>query len=254
MATIGAVATILIEAAGHVNKLVARFFPNLDLPRTDDQGNAYLHVLHQYRQCLINKEFRPKESLTRRTPTIVSLDVPSATELHKVGIGFTVSKTTSIMDISFEHETLSLPEMYLDDSTKSRFLNIIAFEQVHEDATHDFMSYIFFMFRLIQGPNDVSLLQLHGIIDTSLDRDEVARLFNFLIRRYHTTWLSPEHHVVGCKVRSRYKKMSNEWRQDLFQKYLRSPWAVISVVAAILLFILTTIQTVFTVLSFFYRN
>ncbi|KAL0384923.1 UNVERIFIED_CONTAM: hypothetical protein Sradi_2886600 [Sesamum radiatum] len=241
----------LIEAAGHINKLVARFFSNLDFPTTD-QGNQYLHVLHLYRQCLINKVFGP---LRLERTTVFYLDIPSATELHKVGIGFAVSKTRSVMDISFGHNTLHLPEIYLDDMTKSQFLNIIAFEQLHKDAGHDFMSYIFFMFRLIQTPSDVSLLQLHGIIETSLRRNEVAILFNVLRRSFTSaTWLAAEHHAVGRKLRERYEMMSDEWRQDLLQKYLRSPWAVISVVAAILLFILTTIQTVFTVLSFIYRN
>ncbi|KAL0421921.1 UNVERIFIED_CONTAM: hypothetical protein Slati_3215000 [Sesamum latifolium] len=207
----------LIEAAGHINKLVARFFSNLDFPTTD-QGNQYLHVLHLYRQCLINKASGP---LRLECTTVFYLDIPSATELHKVGIGFAVSKTRSL----------------------------------HKDAGHDFMSYIFFMFRLIQTPSDVSLLQLHGIIETSLRRNEVAILFNVLRRSFTSaTWLAAEHHVVGRKLRERYETMSDEWRQDLFQKYLRSPWAVISVVAAILVFILTTIQTVFTVLGFICRN
>ncbi|KAL0357467.1 UNVERIFIED_CONTAM: hypothetical protein Scaly_1432400 [Sesamum calycinum] len=133
------------------------------------------------------------------------------------------------MDISFGHNTLRLPEIYVDDMTKSQFLNIIAFEQRHKDAGHDFMSYILFMFRLIQTPSDVSLLQLHGIIETSLRRNEVAILFNVLSRSFTSaTWLAAEHGVVGRKLRERYERMSDEWRLDLSQKYLRSPWAIIS--------------------------
>ncbi|KAL0384921.1 UNVERIFIED_CONTAM: hypothetical protein Sradi_2886400 [Sesamum radiatum] len=186
----------------HVTELILKFLSLLGTPvqrkedmwRTGREGK-HLHVLDLYRQSLLNPEFRPKEPRRRTrmqfsfnirkkktTQTGVDFNIPSATELHQAGMGFTTSKKTSLMDISFGRRTLKLPQIALDNVSKSSFLNIIAFEQFHKGAGNQFTSYIHFMGSLLQDSNDVSLLQSRGIIRTTLRRDEVAELFSRLRR------------------------------------------------------------------------
>ncbi|KAK4402282.1 hypothetical protein Sango_0968900 [Sesamum angolense] len=257
-----------------VTELILKFLSLLGTPvlRKEDteREGMHLHVLDLYRRSLLNPEFRLKEKREktrmqfgfnmgkkRRPQTGVDFNIPSATELHQAGMGFTTSKKTSLMDISFGRRTLKLPQISLDNVSKSSFLNIIAFEQLHKGAGNEFTSYIHFMGSLLQDSNDVSLLQSRGIIRTTLRRDEVAELFSRLRRN---TVINPdkmlayEYWTVARRVRLRFNKMSNEWRRDLFQTYLRSPWAIISVIAAILIFILTIIQTVYAVLSYVNRK
>lgn len=184
-----------------------------------------------------------------------STSIPSAIELHKIGIGFTTSNSTSLLDISLHRKkTLKLPVIVVDGSTKSTFLNLIAFEQLHKDIVtkNEVTSYMYFMGCLVQVIDDARLLQSRGIIVTTFPPFEVTKLFRRMSRDISLEHdaLHPEYVETLAMVRACYNKLSNEWRKDLFQTYLKSPWAIISVVAAILLFTLSIIQTVYTVLSY----
>ncbi|KAK4427891.1 hypothetical protein Salat_1558100 [Sesamum alatum] len=191
----------------NVIELILKFLSLLGAPvqRKEDMGRTedeHLHVL----------------DLNRTTQTGVDFNIPSATELHQAGIGFTTSKTRSLLDISFGLRTLKLPQISLDKLSKSSFLNIIAFEQFHRGAGIEFTSYIHFMRALLEDSNDVSLLQSRGIIRTTLRRREVARLF-YRLRR--DTMIDPdkmlayEYWTVARRLRLSLNKMSNEWRRDL---------------------------------------
>jgi hypothetical protein len=44
------------------------------------------------------------------------------------------------------------------------------------------------------------------------------------------------------------------WRANLVHTYFRSPWAFLSLAAAIFLLVMTIMQTVYTVLPFYQNN
>ncbi|KAK4429715.1 hypothetical protein Salat_1272100 [Sesamum alatum] len=147
---------------------------------------------------------------------------------------------------------------YCGNETKSRLLNLIAFERFDIGDGNEVTSYVFFLTSLIKGSQDVSLLRSCGIISNALGTDEdVAEIFNLLRR---DVVVDPEsrldmvYRVVSRKLRNRFRKRLYEWRADLVRTYFRSPWAAISVFAAILLFTLTIIQTVYSVLSYNYQK
>ncbi|KAL8517590.1 hypothetical protein ACS0TY_015735 [Phlomoides rotata] len=208
-----------------------------------------LHVLDVYRMLLLRHDTRGKSHQERGR--LIILNIPSATELHNVKIGITTSMSTSLVDINFRRNTLFLPPIVVDASTKSLFLNLVALEQVNKFPRKEVTAYMFLMGGLVQSGADASLLQSRGVIITALPAAELAKLFNRMTRDISLDPdFSPSFIEMVEMLRARYNKMSNEWRKDLFQTYLKSPWAIISVVAALLLFTLTTIQTVYTVLSY----
>ncbi|KAK2980051.1 hypothetical protein RJ640_000117 [Escallonia rubra] len=234
-----------------VNKLILRFCSHYtSLP---SMGRC-LHVLDVYRKSLlwedpISKSRRHKKyGLTNQEEDEI---IRSATELNEAGIRFKKSKTGSLKDISFHGGILRLPLIVVDDATESMFLNQIAFERFHVGAGNEVTSYIFFMDNIIDNVRDVSLLHSQGIIQNAIGSDKaVAKLFNSLSK---DTTLDPDSSLdaVHKKVHNYCKKPWNVWRANLIHTYFRNPWAILSVIAAIFLFGLTIVQTIYGICSYY---
>ncbi|KAK3409564.1 hypothetical protein EUGRSUZ_J01672 [Eucalyptus grandis] len=237
---------------GHdfINRLILHFF----YCHSKDVGKC-LHVLDVYRKSLLFQEEKPKNEKSEKKDK--SNKVPfkpcretirSATKLHEHGIWFSKSKSSSLKDISFARGVLSLPTIQVDDTTESVYLNLIAFEHLHVGAGNEVTSYIFLMDKIIDKEGDVALLDAQGIIQNALGSDKaVAELFNSLCKE---VTLEPESSLdsVHKEVSDFCKKTWYTWIATLYHTYFRNPWSMLSVMAAILLFALAIIQTVYTVL------
>ncbi|KAL8529546.1 hypothetical protein ACS0TY_006827 [Phlomoides rotata] len=236
------------------------------LPRAKDVSSdemittSPLNILDLYRMCLVRPIKAEAHIFSRvKEGDHLNIYIPSATKLSQAGIRFTISESTSLLDIHFQRKTLMLPQIVVDGHTKSLFLNLIAFEQLHKDvAKNEVTSYMHFMGCLVQTADDAILLQSQGVIISTLPSAEVATVFNKISRGIsidaHRNPLRPEFVQMLSKVRERYNKMSNEWRMELFQKYLRSPWTILSIVVAVSIFALAILQTLYSMLSYYHRK
>jgi hypothetical protein len=174
-----------------------------------------------------------------------------AVELYEAGIQFKATKSSSLQDISFRHGVLSMPAVAVDDSTEYMLLNMMAFERLHAGAGSDVAAYVFFMTNIVDSARDVALLSSEGIIQNAIGSDKaVAKLFNGLSR---DMVLEPDGAL--CEVRRQVngylRRPWSRWRAN-HRAYFRSPWAFLSLVAAVfLLVIMATLQTVYTVLQFY---
>ncbi|GJW96911.1 UPF0481 protein-like protein [Tanacetum coccineum] len=232
-----------------VNKMMQKFCsPN---SRITKMGRC-LHPLDVYRKGLLwENPHHKKPIITKSYHRLVIEEgdeiVRSATELYEAGIRFKKSRSRSLKGIAFQGGVLKLPPVMVDDATESLFLNLIAFERLHVGAGNEVTSYIFFMDNIIDNAKDVSLLHSQGIIQNAIGSDKaVAKLFNSLSK---DITLDPESalDVVHKQVHNYCSKPWNEWRANLIHTYFRSPWAILSVLAAVLLFALTIVQTVYSV-------
>ncbi|EYU25935.1 hypothetical protein MIMGU_mgv1a017769mg [Erythranthe guttata] len=226
-----------------MNRLIIRFFhPG---PRNMRVGKC-LHILDVCRKSLLN------EPRTMRTHHAhghqggeVSGEIHSASELSEAGIRFERSIIMSLRDISFEGNTLRLPMLFINAETKLELLNLIAFERFHTGAGNEVSS----------DPKDVSLLRSCGIIYNALGSDkDIIKLFKLL----HTDIVvDPDSDLdivymqVSRKLSRRLRKRLHEWGSDFARTYFRSPWAVVSIIAGVLLFTLAAIQTVYSVLGYY---
>ncbi|RHN46066.1 hypothetical protein MtrunA17_Chr7g0238211 [Medicago truncatula] len=172
-------------------------------------------------------------------------------DLRDVGINFKSSKTRRPRDIDFSEglftAELTLPEIVVDDSSATTFLNLIAYEMCpdfHND--YGICSFAAFMDSLIDNPEDVKLLRSKEILLNSLGSDEeVAELFNII-----STDLVPNADTyleVRAKIHDHYRNRCNTWIAQGFRTYFSSPWAIIAFIAALIALVLTFIQTWFTV-------
>ncbi|KAI3900302.1 hypothetical protein MKW92_010682 [Papaver armeniacum] len=176
--------------------------------------------------------------------------IPSATELSRAGVRFKKgSAEGNFLDIKFNSiGILEIPPLYVYDGTDQLFRNLIACEQIY-GGRYSMSSYVTFMDFLINSADDVKLLRKQGIVTNYLGCDQdVSEMFNkFCVGisdggDYYST------HIKG--INKFYKKRRHIWKATLKREYFSNPWAIVSVLAAILLITLTIISTVFGMLSF----
>ncbi|CAN4090403.1 unnamed protein product [Withania somnifera] len=186
-------------------------------------------------------------------------NIPNATELHEAGVRFSkVGKncrsledrgdednSTSLSDIKFENGLLTLPYFGVFDSTETILRNLIAYEQLSVDVHVKYFSdFSLFMDYLIDSEKDVSLLGQPGIIKNGIgDGKEVANFFNKIGKGISMS--SNFYYKEECrKLVQHCEKPWNRMKASLIHIYFYSPWAGASTIGAIILLILTFIQTV----------
>ncbi|CAL9748127.1 unnamed protein product [Musa acuminata subsp. burmannicoides] len=217
---------------------------------TDDNIKNSPHLLHLFHTCIVPpKSMIAKKSGKDSRPSHTPM--PCARELREARVKFVKKEAASFLDISFRGNKMEIPQVKVDDETNSLLRNLIALEQCYPRAGIYVTTYAWFMDRIIDTPMDVALLRQHKIIENGLGSDEdVADVFNKLgkevIMDLQGCYLSD----LGQAVTKHCDNNCNRRWASLNHNYLTSPWAIISVFAAILLFLLTIIQTVFSVLSY----
>ncbi|KAL2486510.1 Plant protein of unknown function (DUF247) [Abeliophyllum distichum] len=144
-----------------------------------------------------------------------------------------------------------IPVWEISDSTESLFRNMIAYEYYLTGSPQRYVTdYVFFMHCLVHSPEDAKLLCRSGIISNFLGADEmVYRVINQLGKNIiisdKFSYSNIFHNVnIHCG------RTRNIWMATLRRDYFSSPWALISLLAAITLLVLTIIQTTFAILSY----
>lgn len=174
----------------------------------------------------------------------------SATKLHEAGVTFKVCKTEWPLGITFEDGVLSMRVLKIDDCTERQFRNLMAFEQCHYPDKAYICNYIKFIDRLIDTEGDVELLIDRGIIVHWLgDTKSVATLFNNLNDEiveddflYETIWKRLNDHY------------GNSWYRTaaiLRRVYFSNLWKGSGTVVAMLLLVLTFIQSINSLMQIF---
>lgn len=240
------------------NKLESSLGYTTTFDPLSDQGG--LHCLDVFRRSLLRSgpQPTPKVWIKKWSHSNRVADkrrqqlIHCVTELRESGIKFKKRKTDRFWDVKFKNGILSIPRLLIHDGTKSLFLNLIALEQCHVDCSNDITSYVIFMDNLINSPEDVGHLHYCGIIEHWLGSDaEVADLFNRLCQEVvfdiNDSFLSP----LSEEVNQYYNHRWNAWRASLKHNYFSNPWAIISLVAAVVLLLLTFAQTFYGVYDFY---
>ncbi|KMZ68319.1 hypothetical protein ZOSMA_241G00410 [Zostera marina] len=186
----------------------------------------------------------PAKDIQRMARTI-----PTATQLKEAGVHFKKKETNKcFLDISFKDGNMEIPAVTIQENTSSEYRNFLALEQTCKDYGNKFTSYVVFMDNLIDTAHDVALLKKSKIIESKLGcAEDVAMFFNEI--RSGLCFDFNKHYLVGIfkDVNSYYNKTINRWRATLMHDYLSSPWAIISLMGAIVLIILTTLQTAYSI-------
>lgn len=228
----------------HPNK--SRAFPVM--PR-----NKIHHLLHLFHSTLIPSEPRTLALAKHVHVTAPPEWIPCATDLKLAGVKFKKNESAqSFLDVSFKNGLMEIPQLRIYDYTPSLFRNLIAFEQCYPDTKTYITIYAAFMDCIIDTADDVKLLDLKGILVNRLSTDEaVAHLFNHLCNQIH--YASDRNYLsdLFIEVKKYHESKWQRWRAGLIRDYFSNPWAGIAVVAAVVLFLLTIEQSIFSALSYF---
>ncbi|GMP78001.1 hypothetical protein CsSME_00034096 [Camellia sinensis var. sinensis] len=175
--------------------------------------------------------------------------IPNTIELREAGVKLVKIEGASLFAIKFENGAMKIPPLTIEDRTESFFRNLIAYEQYCPDNQPTYITnYVRFMDCLIDSPKDVEILSRRGIIDNWLgDNEVVSTIFN----KISDAVTGPSSHFQYADIFNRVNihcsKRRNRWMAKLNRNYLNSPWAFISILAALVLLLLIFTETAFTV-------
>ncbi|KAK1294593.1 UPF0481 protein [Acorus calamus] len=195
-----------------------------------------------------------REATSSTSRTSARMWIPTTTELKEAGVKFKVKKNaTSFLDVTFNDGLMEIPTLELYDCSESKLRNLIAFEQCYLDTNRHVTFYTFFMDFLVNSPQDISILQQKEIILNWLGgEEEAAHLFNQL--NIEVTCDPSRNYLSGLydEVNRFCGLRRNKYRALLMHNYFNNPWSTISLGAAIVLLIMTFLQTFFTMYSYFH--
>ncbi|KAH0971760.1 hypothetical protein GBA52_023916 [Prunus armeniaca] len=175
---------------------------------------------------------------------------PSVTVLDDAGVQFVTRRTTFSLDIQFENGSLIIPSFRVDNWTETLFRNLIAFEQCHDHQVKYISHFMFLMGAMIKTSKDVDLLIEHGIIYSMLGRnDDLSALFNCIGQGVMVDLRTYYYFNLSQNLKAYCKDPWHRWKAILSRDYFNTPWKLASTIAAIILLVLTLIQTICSMLS-----
>ncbi|KAJ9702535.1 hypothetical protein PVL29_004328 [Vitis rotundifolia] len=208
------------------------------------------HFVHLLIVCL-------QPSSPRKSPESTSFKfvIPTATHLREAGVRFCKLESKDkdndeLLDLDYKNGVLKIPHLKLQEKCESLFRNLIAYEECHDRTQTYITDYMYLMDHLINTTKDVNLLVRKGIISNHLgDNHAVKNLFNRLL--IDTTTCKETFHFARIyeELNKYYDSPWNIWKATLRHDYFSSPWRGASTIAAVILLLLTLIQTVFTWMS-----
>ncbi|KDO64819.1 hypothetical protein CISIN_1g017859mg [Citrus sinensis] len=177
------------------------------------------HMLDLLRLCLEPSDDQPQS-------------IPNATELHQAGVKFQVGSSEHLLNITINKGILEIPLLTIYDTTEGLFRNLHAFETVHCDSCY-INGYIIMMKNLVTGDSQAVSNCLRNL-------DKQAILYFDNNSQYSAL-------VQDLKAYCRYPL--HRWKANLKQNYFNTPWASISVIAAVVLLLFTIIQAVCSIIA-----
>ncbi|KAI3682552.1 hypothetical protein L1987_82612 [Smallanthus sonchifolius] len=212
------------------------------------------HILSLLHQC-----YKPQDCIK---PSYPRSGIHSAVDLDRAWVNFKPNQNpTSIwvmeMEVrlsrfqrffgSWTKPTLTMPILIVGDFTESILRNLIAYEQSCETRNH-ITSYASIMNMLVDNQEDVSKLVGSGVLVNYMgSNEEAASMINNIgknVTGVHSFY------EEQCKTLDKY--CNSYWPKNiarLRRTYFNSPWNMIALLAGIVLFVLTVVQTIFTIKS-----
>lgn len=191
-------------------------------------------------------------STTRVTkpPLVEEITIPSVSELAKYGVRFSPTNG-GISTISFDPKTitLGLPSISLDVNTEVILRNLVAYEASIASGPLVFTRYTELMYGIIDTEEDLKLLRRQGIILNHLKSDsEAAELWNGMSKSIKLTKVAH----IDKVIEDLNKYYNGRWAvkaQKTLKSYVYNSWQFLTLLAAVMLLLLTAVQAFCSVYS-----
>ncbi|KAH1032851.1 hypothetical protein J1N35_045025, partial [Gossypium stocksii] len=235
------------------------------------KNTSFRHLLH-----LVHTTFHPSPlGIQPEVATEENLQssrnwMPSATELEDAGIrflGVSFRNMHNEFNITFDNDTkkLKIPTLEVKDSTERELRNYMVHEHYFQVGMPKyFVDYVVFMYKLINTGKDVELLRRSRIIDNCLGNNEaVLEMFEKLADGiyYHPedfyckdiVFQVNRHCGIKCNIWKWKAKLKKDYAK-LKEEYFNTPWSPLSFIAALVLLLLTILQTIFSLVSYYHQR
>jgi hypothetical protein len=213
-------------------------------------GFAILKQPVEYLFFFQNKEEHKPENDISRSPLVEEITIPSVSDLWKSGVRFLPTKG-SISTVAFDIKTSTfyLPTIALDVNTEVVLRNLVAYEASNASGPLVFTRYTELMNGIIDTEEDVKKLREKGIILNRLKSDgEVANLWNGMSKSIRLTKVP----FLDKVIEDVNRYYSGRWRVKVgkfLKLYVFEPWQFLTLLAAILLLLLMTLQAFCSIYS-----
>ncbi|KAL9426987.1 hypothetical protein AB3S75_033717 [Citrus x aurantiifolia] len=203
-----------------------------------------------------------KTYISRPPQSTFTPDIHCALKLQDSGVKFKKAEQGGLLDIKYEKNKLRniipfswlkshklhIPEVKIYDQTESLLRNLMALEQCHYPEETYICDYINLMDSLINSEEDVNLLADAGIISSHVgDNVKVAKMFNNIC--LHISLGDKCYRDVLKELKAHYENPWSHVVATLKRVYFNNLWRGTATFAAVLLLILTFIQTVCSILQ-----
>lgn len=225
------------------------------LPPLEDKvkGEPPLSFLYDY---LLDR-FTPtaqqpdKGGALLKAPNDADPSLPTASHLARCGVRFRPCDTG---DIRFgkTNDVLLLPRITVSDTTVRVLHNLLAYEATQRHPKqYTVVSYVHFIDCLIDNVDDVEILTAGGIICNKLSsNEELATMWNKLCTSVSCR-NTISNRIVMAQLDALSKEKWRRWRASFIDIYWeKQPWLLFSIFAAIILFVLSLLQTIYTIMAF----
>lgn len=180
-----------------------------------------------------------------------SCRLPQASELSRVGIKFRGRKGNSnVVKYHKRSLVLELPKLVIYDETEDILRNLIAYELTSK-AGGEFCGYAIIMDSLIDTSEDLAIMYRAGVLENHLGSDErLLRMWNEMCINISESY-SERWEKMTKAILMHYKSNWRVMYVEFYSKFFSRPWLWLSTLAAVLLLIMSALQTVYTVAGFY---
>ncbi|KAL6658962.1 hypothetical protein ACP70R_003002 [Stipagrostis hirtigluma subsp. patula] len=178
------------------------------------------------------------------SPLAQEIMIPSVSQLVGCGVRFAPAPE-GIAGISFDAATatLSLPVITLDGNTEVVLRNLVAYEAVAVRGPLVLARYTELMNGIVDTAKDIKILRQSGVVVNQMKSDkEAADMWNGMCR---ATRLSKVPRLDGVirEVNAHRSRTVAARAQKLLSKYVFRSWRILTLLAAVVLLLMTAMQT-----------
>ncbi|XP_050380408.1 UPF0481 protein At3g47200 [Argentina anserina] len=175
-------------------------------------------------------------------------------KLRRAGIKLNPPKEyESFLAIKFKRGVIEMPKITIDDFMSSFLLNCVAYEQCHKSCSKHMTTYATLLDYLVNTYKDVEYLADRDIIENCFGNDEeVAQFINNLGK---DVAFDNDRCYLSKMFGEVHKYYGDSWHvywASFKYTYFDTPWSFISAFAALVLLILTLLQTLYSLLSYYH--
>ncbi|XP_023744787.1 putative UPF0481 protein At3g02645 isoform X1 [Lactuca sativa] len=220
------------------------------------QHNLKLDTTHDHILGFLHKCFQPVHDIPTGSRTHPKRHMTM--DLDRAGVNFRPNEDANwAMAMKLElprfscfpwfwcKPTLRMPKVTLNDDSEPVLRNLITYEQSSLVPNY-VTSYVCAMDMLIDTPDDVAKLVKSGVIANKLCSNEKAvNMINSVCK--DVALLEFFYHQEWQELDIYYNSYWPNAAAGLKRTYFSSPWNMIALFAGIVLFVLTVVQTIFTI-------